>query len=91
MTHVRVAPSWLALREPADMSSHADRLVVEVRREFPGGRRLIVHDLAGGTGNMMRRLAPQLAGPQHWVVHDLDPDLLARIGPSSLVRRTVRR
>ncbi len=85
MTHVRVAPSWLALREPADMSSHADGLVAEVRRELPTGRPLIVHDLACGTGNMMRWLAPQLDGPQHWVNHDLDPDLLARVGPSSLV------
>jgi hypothetical protein len=84
MTHVRVAPSWLALREPADLSSHADGLMAEVRRALPGGRPLIVHDLAGGTGNMMRRLALQLPGPQHWVVHDVDPDLLARIGSSGL-------
>jgi hypothetical protein len=85
MTHVRVAPSWLALREPADMASHADGLAAEVRSELPRDRPLIVHDLACGTGNMMRWLAPQLSGPQHWVVHDLDPDLLARVGPSGLV------
>ena len=85
MTHVRVAPSWLALREPADRSSHADGLAAEVRRELPRGRPLIVHDLACGTGNMMRWLAPQLAGPQHWITHDLDPDLLAHVGASGLV------
>lgn len=77
MTAVRVSPSWLALREPADAASRADDLVDALRSDLPAGRPLIVHDLACGSGSMMRWLAPRLAGPQHWVCHDLDPDLLA--------------
>ena len=38
--------------------------------------RLVIHDLGGGSGAMGRWLAPRLPGPQHWVVHDRDPDLL---------------
>ena len=33
-------------------------------------------DLGGGSGAMGRWLAPRLPGPQHWVVHDRDGDLL---------------
>jgi hypothetical protein len=36
----------------------------------------VIHDLGGGSGAMGRWLAPRLAGPQHWVVHDRDADLL---------------
>jgi hypothetical protein len=36
----------------------------------------MIHDLGCGTGAMGRWLAPLLSGPQHWVVHDRDPDLL---------------
>ena len=41
----------------------------------PAGR-LVIHDLGGGSGAMGRWLAPRLPGPQHWVVHDRDADLL---------------
>ena len=37
----------------------------------------MIHDLACGTGAMGRWLAPLLPGPQRWVVHDRDADLLA--------------
>src|SRR4029077_13860807 len=37
----------------------------------------VVHDLACGTGSMGRWLAPLLSAPQHWILHDRDPDLLA--------------
>lgn len=37
---------------------------------------MVVHDLGCGTGSMGRWLAPQLRGPQQWVLHDRDPDLL---------------
>lgn len=79
MTRVRVEPSWLALREPADAAARAADLVDEIRRELPAGRRLVVHDLACGTGAMMHWLAPQLPGPQHWIAYDLDDDLLAAL------------
>ena len=38
--------------------------------------RWVIHDLACGTGAMGRWLAPLLPGPQHWVLHDRDADLL---------------
>jgi hypothetical protein len=37
----------------------------------------VIHDLGGGSGAMGRWLAPRLPGPQHWVVHDRDEELLA--------------
>ncbi len=36
----------------------------------------MIHDLGCGTGAMGRWLAPLLPGPQHWVLHDRDADLL---------------
>ena len=39
-------------------------------------RRCVIHDLGCGTGSMGRWLAPRLPGPQHWVLHDRDADLL---------------
>lgn len=41
------------------------------------GQALVIRDLGCGTGSMGRWLAPRLDGPQHWVLHDRDPDLLA--------------
>lgn len=77
MTAVRVSPTWLALREPADAAARAVDLVDELYRGLPAERPLLVHDLACGSGSMMRWLAPRLPGPQHWICHDLDPELLA--------------
>ncbi|MER7418421.1 class I SAM-dependent methyltransferase [Micromonospora peucetia] len=68
---------WLALREPADAAARAADLVDLVRRRLTGGP-LVVHDLGAGTGAMARWLAPRLPGPQHWILHDQDTDLLAR-------------
>ncbi len=79
MTRVRVAPSWLALREQTDHDCRSVALADEARRRLPAGRPIAIHDLACGTGAMMRWLAPRLPGPQHWVVHDVDADLLARV------------
>ena len=45
-------------------------------RHLPAAGRLVIHDLGGGSGAMGRWLAPRLPGPQHWVVHDRDADLL---------------
>jgi hypothetical protein len=36
----------------------------------------VIHDLACGSGSFGRWLAPLLPGPQRWVLHDLDEDLL---------------
>jgi hypothetical protein len=71
---IRVSRGWLALREPADAAARAADLVEHL--EAPGTGRWLIHDLGGGTGSMGRWLAPRLAGPQHWVVHERDADLL---------------
>ena len=73
---IRVSPGWLGLREDADAAARSRDLVRHLRRRLPAGSPLVVHDLACGSGSMGRWLAPQLPGPQHWVLHDLDPDLL---------------
>ncbi|GAA5037885.1 SAM-dependent methyltransferase [Thermocatellispora tengchongensis] len=76
----RFTPGWLALRERADAEARAPGLLAPLRARLaaaprPGGR-LVVRDLGCGTGSMGRWLAPRLPGPQHWILHDRDPDLL---------------
>jgi hypothetical protein len=73
---VRVSPKWLCLREPADAAARSAQLAERLGRHLAGDRRLVIHDLGGGSGAMGRWLAPRLPGPQHWVVHDRDADLL---------------
>jgi hypothetical protein len=72
----RVTPAWLALREPADAAARAPELVEPLRRKLAGTPLTVVHDLGTGTGSMGRWLAPQLPGPQHWIMYDRDADLL---------------
>ncbi|MFJ6155014.1 methyltransferase domain-containing protein [Micromonospora profundi] len=69
---------WLRLREPADAAARAKDLVDAVRPRLTGGTPTLIHDLGSGTGSMSRWLAARLPGPQHWILHDRDPDLLAR-------------
>jgi SAM-dependent methyltransferase len=73
---IRVSRRWLALREPADAAARAPDLAERLERHLPATGRRVIHDLGCGTGAMGRWLAPLLPGPQHWVVHDRDPDLL---------------
>ena len=73
---IRVSPEWLLLREPADASARSGELAERLVRHLATGGRLEIHDLGGGSGAMGRWLAPRLPGPQHWVVHDRDADLL---------------
>jgi hypothetical protein len=73
---IRVSREWLGLREAADAAARAPDLVERLKRHLPATGRRVIHDLGGGTGSMGRWLAPLLPGPQHWVVHDLDADLL---------------
>jgi hypothetical protein len=74
---IRVSPEWLDLREAADAAARARDLVDELRRRAPADGAWSIHDLACGTGSMGRWLAPLLPGPQRWVLHDRDADLLA--------------
>ena len=74
---VRVSGEWLALREPADAAARSRALVEALGQYLPTARRWVIHDLGAGTGAMGRWLAPLLSGPQHWILHDRDADLLA--------------
>jgi SAM-dependent methyltransferase len=74
---VRVGSTWLALRESADAAVRSPELVKEVQGYLSTDRGATVHDLGCGTGSMARWLAPQLTGPQRWVMYDRDSDLLA--------------
>ncbi|HZR96758.1 MAG TPA: class I SAM-dependent methyltransferase [Gaiellaceae bacterium] len=69
---IRVSPAWLELRERADGAARSRALAARL-----GDGPWVIHDLAAGTGSMGRWLAPLLAGPQQWVLHDRDADLLA--------------
>jgi SAM-dependent methyltransferase len=73
---IRVSRRWLALREPADAAARAPDLVERLGQHLPATGHRVIHDLGCGTGAMGRWLAPRLPGPQHWVLHDRDPDLL---------------
>ena len=74
---IRVSPGWLDLREGADAAARARGLVGHLCRRLPAGGPWVIHDLACGSGAMGRWLAPLLRGPQRWVLHDRDADLLA--------------
>jgi hypothetical protein len=74
---IRVSPGWLELRERADAAARSRELVAHLRDHLPAGSVRVIHDLACGSGAMGRWLAPLLDGPQHWVLHDRDADLLA--------------
>lgn len=79
------APDWLALREEADAAARAVDLIAPLRARLEAARQgrprdepLLIWDLGCGTGSLGRWLAARLPGPQHWVLCDRDPDLLAR-------------
>lgn len=74
---------WLALREPADAAARSVELVERLDLR-PGA---VIHDLGSGTGSMHRWLAPRLPGPQHWVLHDRDAELLGRARAHSVETR----
>lgn len=80
---VRVSADWLDLRESADAAARSRDLVGQLRHRLPDSGPLVVHDLACGSGSMGRWLAPLLPGPQRWVLHDRDADLLALAGADS--------
>jgi hypothetical protein len=73
---IRVSSEWLDLREHADAAARSRNLVEQVRPQIPAAGVRVIHDLACGSGAMGRWLAPLLPGPQLWVMHDRDADLL---------------
>lgn len=77
---IRVSPEWLDLRERADAAARSRELVGHLRHVLPAGGPHLIHDLACGGGAMGRWLAPLLPGPQRWILHDRDRDLLALAG-----------
>ena len=82
---VRVSSEWLALREPADAAARATELVEEIRPHLATDGMTEIHDMGCGTGSMVRWLAPQLSGPQHWVCYDRDATLLTRVDTGSAI------
>ena len=66
---------WLQLREPCDVRSRSEELVLAVRSRLPS-RPLQALDLGSGTGANIRYLAPRLQGEQRWVAVDDEPALL---------------
>ena len=81
----RAGSDWLRLREPADAAARSSELVEVLRPHLPTGD-LVVHDLGCGTGSMLRWLAGRLSGPQHWVLHDRDAELLEQAATAPPVR-----
>lgn len=79
---------WLALREPFDHAARADAAQAwaldapdAFRRDAGGVLRVL--DLACGSGNNLRALAPRLGGAQVWTVVDHDPALLEAFADAS--------
>jgi hypothetical protein len=70
---------WLALREPADIAARSPALTQAIVAALPHDRPLRILDLGGGTGANLRYLSSRLPVPQHWLVVDRDPDLLAEV------------
>ncbi len=88
---VRVSPDWLELREGADAAARSQDLVRLLRdRLSPVVGGLVIHDLGCGTGAMERWLAPLLPGPQEWILHDRDPELLALAGGATRLSDVTR-
>ena len=75
--------SWLALREPADRAARSTALTQAIAAALPADRPVRILDLGGGTGSNVRYLSPQLPVPQHWLVVDRDPELLAEVSGQS--------
>jgi hypothetical protein len=71
--------SWLVLREAADSAARSDALTQAIVAALPLDRPLRILDLGSGTGSNLRYLSPRLPGPQHWLLVDRDPELLAEV------------
>ncbi|KRE30825.1 class I SAM-dependent methyltransferase [Agromyces sp. Soil535] len=74
---IEVSSDWLALREQEDARARSHELAFAAARRLGPGP-IVIHDLGSGTGSMMRWLAPLLPGPQTWVLHDWNSNLVER-------------
>ena len=79
-----VTADWLELRAAADDAARSERLTAELRGSIRADR-VVIHDLGAGSGAMVRWLAPRLPGPQTWVLHDADAEILAHVGLDDVV------
>jgi hypothetical protein len=71
--------TWLALRERADIAARSSALTQAIAARLPHDRPLRILDLGSGTGSNVRYLSSRLPVPQHWLVVDRDPELLADV------------
>lgn len=74
---IEVSGDWLALREAEDARARSRELALAASDRLRPGP-IVIHDLGSGTGSMMRWLAPLLPGPQTWVLHDWNSNLVER-------------
>jgi len=74
---------WLALRADADSRARDAGLAARLGAHFTGRDSLRVLDLGAGTGANLRATSPLIACPQHWLLADNDPALLAHCEPVS--------
>jgi SAM-dependent methyltransferase len=72
---------WLALRTAADGRARNAGLAARLGAHFGGRSSLRVLDLGAGTGANLRATAPLIPCPQHWLLADHDPALLAWCRP----------
>ena len=72
---IEVSSDWLALREQEDARARSRELAIAASGRLGPGP-IVIHDLGSGTGSMMRWLAPFLPGPQTWVLHDWNSNLV---------------
>ncbi len=77
MTSPDSLSAWLALREPADTAARSAALTQAIIAALPPDRPLQILDIGSGTGSNVRYLSSRLPAPQHWLLVDRDPDLLA--------------
>jgi hypothetical protein len=75
---------WLALRASADRAARSEPLTRRIADILQRHSPLRIVDLAAGTGANLRYLANRLPHPQHWLLVDRDPALLAEVHGSPL-------
>jgi hypothetical protein len=77
---VSFSPSWLALREPADVRARAPELLQVLEGFFSSRDYCDIVDLGCGTGSTLRALQNILPRRQSWRLVDNDPEILMAAG-----------